>query len=108
MRLTMNTAGFGCWTKRRRAEILTRAGARVKQARARADDAGYLRYNLMGRADWSSDMRHRTNGRDKGGFEISFELICGIGRQRTRRLGVLLLDLAEMLLNASHCGFYLS
>ena len=66
MRLTMNTAGFSCWTKRRRAEILTRAGARFKWARARADDAAYVRYNLMGRADWSSDMGHRTNGRIRG------------------------------------------
>ena len=68
----------------------------------------YFRENLVGRADWSSNTGHRTNGWDRGGIDISFELIHGIGRQRTRRLGkALLLYLAEMLFDASHCGFYL-
>ena len=62
MQLMMRTAGFGCWAKRRRAEILTRAGARFKHARAGADAAVYFRNNNVGRADWSSDMGHRTSG----------------------------------------------
>ena len=62
MQLTMNTVGFGCWTKRQRTEILTRAGTRFKRTRAGADGADYLRNNLLARADWSSDMGHRTNG----------------------------------------------
>ena len=100
--LTDRTRRVGALLLDLAAEILTRAGARFKRAIARADDAAYLSYNLVGRADWSSDTGHRTN-------EATFILRTRAGQrcssERTQVfLVLLLLEQAEILLYQSHLG----